>query len=794
MFKKKQTRKVAKTVQQSIPIKTIYDNGVIETTPGTFTKLYKLDDVNFRIAPDDTQASIFLAFGRMLNSFTKDTRFQFVIQNRTADKKSTIEDVMFSPQKDSLNLYRQEMNEIMLDNIQRGRSNIAQDKYLCVAIESNSDERAMAKFEEIDRTLEKMFRDISPDAGVLPVSLENRLKILFDIYNQDGNNLFYNKKDPKTGAMSLDIDALLRGGINVKDVIAPSSLYFESSWFKTGDIYGKALFLQDVPSFLSTEFVADLTDLTCNMLFSMQYQPIETVEAAKIVKTMMINIDAQITAMQKTAGQQGYTLDLIPPELKRKQQNTRDLLTDMMARDQKMYFMTITLVIFASSKSELENNMSMVRDVASKHMCPFRPLSYEQEDGFVSALPLCVNRLYVKMMRTTESAAVFLPYNTQELHQKNGIYYGLNSTSKNMILYDRLMGENFNGLIIGKSGTGKSMAAKLEMLSVLLRRTDSVVYVIDPEREYINLAKALHGEVVNLSPGSQTYVNPLDMDLEYGDNSDPLGMKTDFVISMMEIMLGKDRAVSPEGKSIIARCVRQIYAGYMDHLMNERKAGHKITCDKNAAPTLGDLYNAFKEQEEPAAHTLAQTLELYAMNMEAFSHRSNVNTNARFLVYDVRDLGNGQKELGLHICLNDIWNKMLENRKKNIYTWFYVDEFYLLLQSDSAAEFLMEIWKRARKWKGVPTGIMQNTEDLLRTATSRNIINNTSFIEMLSLPKIDRMNITELLGVSESQLQYITDNQPGHGLIYNTKTILPFENDFPKDTRIYKIINSSGRE
>ena len=226
----------------------------------------------------------------------------------------------------------------------------------------------------------------------------------------------------------------------------------------------------------------------------------------------------------------------------------------------------------------------------------------------------------------------------------------------------------------------------------------------------------------------------------------------------------------------------------------ERKAGSKVTCDKNAAPTLSDLYTAFMKQSEPAASTLGQTLELYAMNMVTFSHRSNVNTDARFLVYDIRDLGSGQKELGLHICLNDIWNKMLENRKKGIYTWFYVDEFYLLLQSDSAAEFLMQIWKRARKWKGVPTGIMQNTEDLLRTATSRNIINNTSFIEMLSLPKIDRMNITELLGVSDSQLMYITDNQPGHGLIYNTKTILPFENDFPEDTRIYKIVNSSGRE
>ena len=797
MFGKRQNntnRKTAKTVQQSIPIRTIYENGVIETTAGTFTKLYKLEDVNFRIAPDEEQASIFLAFGRVLNSFTKDTRFQFVIHNRTADKRSTISDVMFTPQKDMLNPYRQEMNTIMLENIRKGRSNIAQDKYLCVAVDSDSDERAMTKFDEIDRTLIKMFRGISRDAQIRAVTLEERLKIMFDIYNQDGNNMFYNKKDPKTGAVSLDIDALMRGGISPKDVIGPSSMYFESSWFKLGETYGKALFLQDVPSFLSTEFVADLTDLTCNMLFSMQYQPIEMTEAVKIVKTMMINIDAQITAMQKTAGQQGYTLDLIPPELKRKQQNTRDLMTDMVARDQKMYFMTITLVVFASSKEELENNMSMVRDVASKHMCPFRPLSYEQEDGLISALPLCVNRLYVKMMRTTESASVFLPYSTQELHQKNGIYYGLNSTSKNMILYDRLMGENFNGLIIGKSGTGKSMAAKLEMLSVLLRRPDSVVYVIDPEREYVELAKALYGEVVTLAPGSQTYVNPLDMDLEYGDNSDPLGMKTDFVISMMEIMIGKDRAISPEGKSIIARCVHQIYAGYLDHLAKERKAGHMITCDKNAAPTLSDLYNAFNEQEEPAAHTLAQTLELYAMNMVTFSHRSNVNTDTRFLVYDIRDLGTGQKELGLHVCLNDIWNKMLENRKKGIYTWFYVDEFYLLLQSDSAAEFLMQIWKRARKWRGVPTGIMQNTEDLLRTATSRNIINNTSFIQMLSLPKIDRMNISQLLGVSDSQLAYITDNQPGHGLIYNTKTILPFENDFPTDTKIYQIVNSSGRE
>ena len=333
------------------------------------------------------------------------------------------------------------------------------------------------------------------------------------------------------------------------------------------------------------------------------------------------------------------------------------------------------------------------------------------------------------------------------------------------------------------------------MISVLLRSDKNQVYVIDPEGEYSPLAKALNGEVIELSATSNKFINPLDMDIDYGGDGDPISMKSDYIISMVEIMLGGGRTLNPTAKSIVDRCVKNIYRGYLEHIDTLNQKGESITCDKDAMPTLNNLYNELRIQPEEDARIIANILEIYAQgSLATFAHRSNVETDKKFVVYDTNNLGTGMKGLGLHICLNDIWNKMISNRKKGIWTWIYIDEFYLLLQSDSAASFLMQIWKRARKWNGVPTGIMQNTEDLLRSADARNIINNTSFVIMLSLPKLDRLNLSDLLQLPDSQLTYITNSQPGHGIFYTGKTVLPIKNDFPKSSMLYKIMSTSGKE
>ena len=791
--KKKEHRVLGKSIQDSIPYTMVFRDGTIETEPGTYTRAFVLEDINFKIASLQEQTDIFHAYESLLNSFPTGVKFQIVILNRAADRTDTMKDIRFVFQQDGLNKYRQEMNNMLLDKTLAGRKNLRQDKYLIVSVTDKNIGAAMKALDNTQREVEKSIRRISKDAVAIQMNARDRLHSLFDIYNTDGKNVFYNKYDEDKKPV-FDFESIKKAGLTTKDVIGPSGMDFQANYFKMGDTYGKALFLSGVPSSLSTDFMADIADISCEMMTSMTYMPIETSKGIKMIKRHLQGVNAQIAANQKRAVSEGYTYDLISPDLAQSQKQTLDLLDDVQENDQKLFNITFTICVFGNTKSELEGNVNLVERVAEKYLCPIRTLTFQQEQGFNTALPLCLNQLEVKRLYTTQSAAVFLPYTSMELYQKEGLFYGVNKMSNNLILYSRLLhghGNNHNGLIFGASGAGKSFAAKMEMLSVLLRNSNNRVYVIDPDEDYVKLARAMNGQVIDLAPGSQTYVNPLDMDIDYDGESDPVGMKVDYIISMIEIMLGKGRSVDPQAKSVITRCVKAIYVPYLDHIEKLKKMGSDITCDKDAMPTLSNLYNELLRQPEPEAFTVASVLEMYATgSFGTFAHRSNVKTNAEFVVYNIKNLGTGMKDLGLHVCLNDIWNQMIDNRKKDLWTWIYIDEFYLLLRSESAASFLMMVWKRARKWHGVPTGIMQNTEDLLRSADSREIINNTDFIMMMNLPKMDRSNLKELLQLSSSQLEYITNQPPGHGLIYTGKTVIPFRSEFPEGTQLYKLMDT----
>ena len=778
--KKKTHRTLPKTVQESIPYTTVFPDGTIETKPGVYTRAYELEDISFKIAPDNEQVSMFRSYGDFLNTFSEHTPFQIIIQNRAADRRASLEDIRFTMHQDGLNKYRQEMNHILLDKLTSGNKSLQQDKYLIVSTQADNLELAMNELGNIHREVEKGIRKISKDVSTKIVPIEKRLEMLFDIYNQDGESVFFNDFEEDGRTPKFSFDRLGEADVTSKDVIGPSGMEFKTNYFTLGDTYGRAMYLEGVPTWLSTEFISDLSDTPCSLLISINHHPIKTERALRMIKDQMMSINGQIASSQKKAIQGGYTYDLISPDLTISKDQTRDLLDDVIGRDQKLYYVTFSICIFADTREKLEENTRMITTVANKHLCPIKTLEFQQEQGLNSSLPLALNELAVKRLYTTESASIFIPYTSLELYQKYGIFYGLNQTSNNLILYDRLTGRNHNGLIFGESGSGKSFAAKNEMISVLLRSAQNQVYVIDPESEYTELARAFGGEIVNLAPGSKTYINPLDMDIDYDGESDPISMKLDYIVSMIEIMLGHGRTLDPQAKSIVGRCVDTIYRPYMQHITQMQADGFDITLDKEAMPTLNNLYHELNRQEEAEARTIANIIEVYATgSFSTFSHRSNVETDSPFVVYDTKNLGSGMKDLGLHVCLNDIWNKMIDNRKKDIWTWIYIDEFYLLLQSDSAARFLMEVWKRARKWHGVPTGIMQNTEDLLRSADSRNIINNTSFIMMMSLPKLDRTNLGDLLQIPESQLAYITNSEPGRGLIYNGKRFCRLSTSFP---------------
>lgn len=781
-----------KTVQESIPYTSVFADGTIETIPGHYTRAYDLGDMHFKIAPNSEQVRIFNAYGDFLNSFPTTARFQVVIQNHSADKRASLENIRFKMQRDGLNKYRQEMNGILLERMMKGRDNLKQDKYLVVSIQSDDVEQAMKSLNNIGKEIERSVKSISKDIAVRQLTIEERLSGLFEIYNQNGSSVFYNDFNKKQEPV-FSYDKLAKAGLTTKDLIAPEGMDFAPGHFMLGETYGRAMYLENVPNWLSTEFISDLSDVSSSMLISIHHTPIDTARAMQMVRNHLTSVNAQIARNQKKALQDGYTNDLIPADLAMQQKQTMALMEDVYGNDQKIYFLTFAVTIFAASMDELEENTRLVKAVANKHLCPIKSLNFQQEQGLNTSLPLCIKDVEVTRLYTTQSASVFLPYTSLELHQAEGICYGTNQTSNNMIMYSRLSARNYNGLILGESGSGKSFAAKNEMVSVLLRSDRNKVYVIDPEGEYLPLAKALKGEIIELHPGSQTYMNPLDMSIDYSGDSDPVGMKTEYIISMIEIMLGQGRSISPEAKTVITRCVNSIYRPYLTHIDKLKESGSDITCDKAAMPTLNNLYNELRRQPELEAQTMASILEMYAVGSFAtFAHRSNVETDKNFVVYNVKNLGTGMKDLGLHVCLNDIWNKMIENRKKGFWTWIYIDEFYLLLQSDSAARFLMRVWKTARKWQGVPTGIMQNTEDLLRSADSRNIINNTSFIMMLSMPKLDRTNVGDLLQIPESQLDYITNAERGHGIIYTGKTSLPFDSSFPTDTELYQLMKTSA--
>lgn len=780
-----------KNVRESIPVRGFMGNGIIETTPGTFTKTYRLKDINFTIAPDEEQMVIFQHFIDMLNSFNENIHWEFTIFKHEIEKKETIQNIRVLPQKDGLNKLRQEQNGILLGNLKKGNNSTQKDKFLTVSIQDKDVKHAVMQFKNLDTLISQKIRRIT-GYDTEPLSTQERIKNLYTIYNQDtdyrlATGLYDNKE-------VFNLSYIEKCGLTIKDIIAPSSMDFNpgrKDMFMLGDIYAQALYLDRIPSFLSSNFMSDLADLPCNMLLSSYFETIDSAEAHKLVKNQMASIEAQAAGVQKRNAEAGIFTSTLPPDLERSQNSVRSLMEDITTRDQNIFYITFVVVIFARTKEELLENSKLVKDTADKHMCSIKSLKFQQEFALNTALPLCRNDLFVDRLYTSESAGIFIPFDAQEIMQKNAIFYGLNQVSKSMILYDRTTGDNYNGLIFGYSGSGKSMTAKWEMASVILSKPEAQVFVIDPQGEYYPLASALNGQEIKLSPGSHTYINPLDLDIstDSEDDVDPITMKSDFIISMFNIIVGKNRSLSPIHTSIIDTCVRKIYRSYIEELSRSGE-----TCDTSKCPTLSDLYQELKmlQNEKFEAGQLADILAQYAVgSFDTFAHRTNVETNARFVVYNTKQLGTGMRELGLHICINDIWNRMIANSKKNIYTWFYIDEFHILLESEGSTVFLRRIWKMARKWLGVPTGIMQNTEDLLRSEDTRAIFNNTSFIMVLKEPMMDRQNLQLLLNLSPSQLEYITESDKGCGLLYNGKVTIPFMNKIPKNTDLYKAMTTA---
>lgn len=784
---------IPKTTQQVLPYIEAYENGVFQVEPGVFTKTYRFDDISFKTKSEEDQQEIYQAYMRFLNTMKEKEDIFFTFVNSVEDEKMKLEKIIPIMKGDAFDVYRKEMSDMIREKMVTMRNNIETRKYITIRIEEDSVDKAMARLETTG--IEQEFKRVTRQ-NLHPLDLAERLEVLSLILNGSEKNYWF--EHDASGRTSIDYKKMGKQGLTTRDLIAPEYLSFMGSDFQIGERFGQSLYLSNIANWMNSNFLAELCSTNFEGCVTMHIEALPQDQAVKLVHNQSVNITAEVMEKQKSALQNGYSPDFISADLKRAKDQIDALQEDLMNRDQKIFYMSMTMMHFAEDRETLRSQRDILKNIAAKYMSSISPLVYQQKRGFTSALPVGMDVCFTKRLLTTESMGVFIPFDEMNQFDKGGFYYGINAINKSLIIYNRLHGPNYNGLILGASGSGKSFSAKREMVSAIINTTADV-NIIDPDGEYTPLANAFGGSVIRIAPGNGVYINPFDLDIDTSNDSDlnPITMKTDFVCGMLETMLGNGARLTPMQKSIVDRCIQQIYNPYLEYLQSLPPGpdGRKKTIDRDHCPTMQSLYQALLNQPQAEAQYLALVMETYTTgSFDTFAHRTNVDLDSRLIIYDIKNIGTNLRELALKVCTNDIWNKMIDNRKNGKWTWMYVDEFHLLLSNPSTAEYMKNIWKRARKFQGVPTGITQNVEDLLNSSEARAIINNSSFVYMLNQSALDRTMLADLLKLSENDVEFITNVEPGHGLIYNGRQAIPFVDRFPVDTQLFKVMTTKAAE
>lgn len=784
---KKKKAVAPKTVQQSIPYIAVYpDNGIIELEKGVFSRSYLLQDINYTVAKESDQIEIFSKYGRLLNSIDSSYKIQITINNKNIDKADFQNNILLKLAGDQFDVYREEYNKMLLDKMKEGRNNVVKEIYFTITLEADSYETASRMFARLDTEIPGNFKAVG-NSLAFPITTYDRLKILHDIYNVN-NETNFDLKSYVDGneVTNFSWDMLNKQGITTKDVIAPASLKFNFDHFiMSGNTYGRALFISNLPSFLSDKFLYELNNTNCNMLTSININPISKDKAVRQVSNYIVNTKSAIQDRQRKASRSGSDPSLnVPTYMLEQQADAEELLNNLRAKDQSMFMTTFVVTHFATDLDTLNRDTQVLMSIGRKYSCVLQKLLYQQELGFNASLPLGCNKLEINRVMDTDSLAIFLPFSSQEMMSSTGFYYGLNAVSRNMILPDRRLFNNCNGMVLGSSGAGKSFACKCEMTNVLLNTNDDVI-VIDPEREYTAMAEQYGGEVIRISPGSNVHINPCDMDEDYAvseenGNENPVVLKSDFIISLCRTVIGGRAGLDPVQTAILDRCCTEMYEEYVTDF------------DPEKIPTLLDFQRILEGQPEREAKSMAIALSMYTKgSLSLFAHKTNVDVDNRFVVYDIKDVGKNIKSMAMLIVLDSVWNRIIKNSKEGRRTWFYLDEIYLLLGSEESANFLKELFKRARKWGGVPTGITQNVEDLLNNEAGRGMITNCQFLQILSQSAIDAEHLANFLHISPEQLSYIQRSNKGEGLLFMNGAIIPFVNKFPTNTELYKAMTTS---
>ena len=772
--KRRQNAKPAmpRTAQQSIPMQRMFEDGTCRVKPNYYTRTIQYQDINYQLAQQEDKTAIFEEWCSFLNFFNSSIKFELSFVNMATDSTEFEKSIRIPFQKDGFDDVRAEYSQMLRQQLAKGNNGLTKTKFITFGVEGESMAQVKPRLDHIQNDLLNNFHRLGVQAK--PLNGVQRLKLMHDMFNMDGASKFH-----------FDWKDLVKSGLSVKDAIAPTAFAFKNSrTFQMGGIFCAASFLSITASDISDQLLKDFLDMDSSQIVTMHIQSVDQNKAIKTVKRTITELDRSKIEEQKKAIRAGYDIDIIPSDLATYGKDAKALLKELQSQNERMFLLTFLVMNTGETEQELETNVFQASSIAQKYNCNLRRLDFQQEQGLMSCLPLAQNLIEIQRSMTTSSTAIFVPFTTQELFQsgKEALYYGLNALSNNLIMVDRKKLKNPNGLILGTPGSGKSFSAKREIANAFLVTDDDVI-VCDPEAEYTALVQKFEGQVIKISPSSTQYINPMDINANYSEEDNPIALKADFILSLCELIVGGKEGLQPVEKTVIDRCVHQIYQTYFENPVPENM------------PVLQDLYEALLRQDEKEAHHVATALEIYVTgSLNLFNHRTNVDINNRLVCYDIKELGKQLKKIGMLVVQDQVWGRVTANRNAGKATRYYMDEFHLLLKEEQTAAYSVEIWKRFRKWGGIPTGITQNVKDLLSSREVTNIFENSDFIYMLNQAAGDRQILADQLNISPHQLSYVTHSGEGEGLLFYGNVILPFVDRFPTDLELYRIMTTKLTE
>lgn len=769
--KKEKEEKKAKekkiSAQNTIPYREMAKDGTCRVKEHTYSRTIRFYDINYQLAQNEDKSAIFESWCDFLNYFDSSIHVQLSFINHKSSMSEYEKVIRIKPKNDAFDDVRAEYAQMLQAQLAKGNNGLVRSKYITFSIEANTYQEAKPRLERIETDILNNFKVLGVTA--YPLNGEERLKILYETFNPETENPF-----------RFSYNQLMQTGLSTKDYVAPTSFVFKSGkMFTMGKTMGAASYLQILAPELTDKMLADFLDMDKSLIVNIHIQSLDQAKAIKLVKGKVTDINRMKIEEQKKAVRSGYDMDIIPSDLSTYGNDAHRLLEDLQSRNERMFLVTVLFLNTAKTRQDLENAVFQTAGIAQKFNCVLRRLDYLQEEGLMSSVPLGINLVPITRALTTTATAIFVPFTTQELFMPGeSLYYGLNALSNNMIMVDRKKLKNPNGLILGTPGAGKSFSAKREITNAFFVTEDDII-IGDPEGEYYPLVHALGGQVIHISPTSHDYINPMDINLDYSDDDNPLGFKSDFILSLCELIMGSRNGIEAEEKSVIDRCLPIVYQKYLLDPVPENM------------PTLGDLYSTLRAQKEDQAQRIATALEIYVNgSLRVFNHQTNVELDNRIICFDIKELGKQLKKIGMLIIQDQVWNRVTINREAHKSTRYYIDEFHLLLKEEQTAAYSVEIWKRFRKWGGIPTGITQNVKDLLASREIENIFENSDFLYMLNQAAGDRQILAKQLNISPYQLSYVTNSGEGEGLLFYGNIIIPFKDRFDRNTKLYALMTT----